>query len=127
MRLYGLIVGLSGSLMGVSGGSVSNIILTLHGKTIHQAVATSAALGIWISITGAIGYVLAGLPHQPQLPFGSLGFVSLVGVLVMAPVSSLTAPYGARLAHVLSRRRLEIGFGIFLLLASVRFLASLIA
>jgi len=127
MRLYGLIVGLSGSLMGVSGGSVSNIILTLHGKTIHQAVATSAALGIWISIAGAIGYVLAGLPHQPELPFGSLGFVSMLGVLVMAPVSSLAAPYGARLAHVLSRRHLEIGFGIFLLLASARFLASLIA
>jgi uncharacterized membrane protein YfcA len=44
----------------------------------------------------------------------------------MAPVSTLTAPYGARLAHVLPRRRLEVGFGIFLLLASARFLASVI-
>jgi uncharacterized membrane protein YfcA len=126
MRIYGFAVGLSGSLMGVSGGSVSNIILTLHGKSIHQAVATSAALGIWISIAGSAGYVLAGLPHQAQLPFGSIGFVSLLGLAVMAPVSSLTAPYGARLAHALSRRHLEIFFGIFLLLASARFIASLI-
>lgn len=126
MRAYGFIVGLSASLMGVSGGSTSNIILTLHGKSIHQAVATSAALGVWISIAGTIGYVLAGLPHQPRLPFASIGFVSLLGVVLMAPVSSLTAPYGARLAHVLSRRRLEVAFGIFLLMASARFLASLI-
>src|SRR5215210_1812039 len=127
MRFYGFFVGLCGSLMGVSGGSTSNIILTLYGKSIHQAVATSAALGIWISIAGTVGYVLAGLPHQAQLPFGSVGFVSLLGVVLMAPVSSLTAPYGARLAHVLSRRRLEVAFGIFLLLASARFIASLIA
>jgi uncharacterized membrane protein YfcA len=127
MRVYGFVVGLSGSLMGVSGGSVSNIILTLHGKSIHQAVATSAALGIWISIAGTLGYVLAGLPHQAQLPFGSAGFVSLLGLAVMAPVSSLTAPYGARMAHALSRRRLEVAFGIFLLVASARFLASVIA
>jgi uncharacterized membrane protein YfcA len=126
MRVYGFIVGLIAALMGVSGGSTSNIILTLYGKTIHQAVATSAALGIWISIAGTVGYVLAGLPHQSQLPFASVGFVSLLGVVLMAPVSTVMAPYGARLAHVLSRRRLEIGFGIFLLLASARFLASVI-
>jgi uncharacterized membrane protein YfcA len=126
MRVYGFIVGLNASLMGVSGGSSSNIILTLYGKTIHQAVATSAALGIWISIAGTLGYVLAGLPHQSQLPFASIGFVSLLGLVLMAPVSTLMAPYGARLAHVLSRRRLEIVFGIFLLLASARFLASVI-
>jgi uncharacterized membrane protein YfcA len=126
MRVYGFIVGLIAALMGVSGGSTSNIILTLYGKTIHQAVATSAALGIWISIAGTIGYVLAGLPHQSRLPFASVGFVSLLGLVLMAPVSTFMAPYGARLAHVLSRRRLEIGFGIFLLLASARFLASVI-
>jgi uncharacterized protein len=126
MRVYGFIVGLNASLMGVSGGSSSNIILTLYGKTIHQAVATSAALGIWISIAGTLGYVLAGLPHQSQLPFASVGFVSLLGLVLLAPVSTLMAPYGARLAHVLSRRRLEIVFGIFLLLASARFLASVI-
>jgi uncharacterized membrane protein YfcA len=43
----------------------------------------------------------------------------------MAPLSSLTAPYGARLAHQLSRRTLEIAFAIFLLLVSLRFVFSL--
>jgi len=125
MRLYGFIIGLTSSLMGVSGGSLSNIGLTLYGKSIHQAVATSAGLGVPITIVGTLGYVLAGWHDRALLPPLSLGFVSLIGVAIMAPVSSFAAPYGARLAHRLSRRTLEIAFASFLLLISVRFLISL--
>jgi uncharacterized membrane protein YfcA len=125
MRLYGFVIGLTSSLMGVSGGSLSNIALTLYGKSIHQAVATSAGLGVPITIVGTLGYVLAGLHDRALLPPFSLGFVSLIGVVIMAPVSSFAAPYGARLAHRLSRRTLEIAFSIFLLLISARFLISL--
>jgi uncharacterized protein len=126
MTAYGFAIGLAGSLMGVSGGSLSNIVLTLYGKPIHNAVATSAGLGVPITIVGTLGYILAGLPHHALLPPLSLGFVSLIGVAVMAPVSSLTAPYGALLAHKLSRRTLEIAFSVFLLLVSARFLISLV-
>jgi uncharacterized protein len=125
MRLYGFIIGLTSSLMGVSGGSLSNIGLTLYGKSIHQAVATSAGLGVPITIVGTLGYVLAGWHDRALLPPLSLGFVSLIGVVIMAPVSSLAAPYGARLAHRLSRRTLEIAFASFLMLISLRFLISL--
>jgi uncharacterized protein len=125
MTLYGFVIGLASSLMGVSGGSLSNIVLTLYGEPIHNAVATSAGLGVPITIVGTLGYILAGLPHQALLPPLSLGFVSLIGLAVMAPLSSLAAPYGARLAHRLSRRALEIAFASFLLLVSLRFLVSL--
>jgi uncharacterized membrane protein YfcA len=126
MSVFGLLVGLSSSLMGVSGGSVANMIQTLYGRSMHQAVATSAGLGVPISIAGTLGYMLAGLPHRALLPPLSIGFVSLIGVVVMAPVSSLVAPYGARLAHALPRRRLEIGFAIFLIVVCVRFVMSLV-
>ncbi len=126
MSVFGLLVGLSSSLMGVSGGSVANMIQTLYGRSMHQAVATSAGLGVPISIAGTIGYMLAGLPRWSLLPPLSIGFVSLIGVVVMAPVSSLVAPYGARLAHALPRRRLEIGFAIFLIVVCARFLWSLV-
>ena len=125
-RALGFVVGLCSSLMGVSGGSISNMILTLYGKTIHQAVATSAGLGVPITIAGTLGYMLAGLPRQALMPPLSIGFVSLVGFALMAPVSSFTAAYGARLAHVLPKRRLEIAFGIFLLLVAARLTATLI-
>src|SRR6516165_8069056 len=125
MSVYGFGIGLCGSLMGVSGGSLSNIVLTLYGKPIHNAVATSAGLGVPITIVGTLGYIAAGLPHEVLLPPLSLGFVSLIGLAVIAPLSSLTAPYGARLAHRLSRRTLEITFATYLLLVSLRFLVSL--
>ena len=123
---YGFFIGLCSSLMGISGGSVANMILTLHGKPMHNAVATSAGLGVPITIAGTIGYMLAGLPQQALMPVLSIGFVSLIGLLLMAPVSSFMASSGARLAHWLPKRKLEIGFGIFLLLVSLRFTISLI-
>ena len=127
MSAYGFLVGLASSLMGVSGGSLATMVLTLYGKPIHNAVATSAGVGVPITIAGTVGYVLAGLPHASLLPPFSLGFVSLIGVVMIAPVSSFFAPFGARLAHILPRRGLEVGFGLFLLLAAARFLVSLLA
>ena len=115
MIAYGLGIGLAGSLMGVSGGSMSTMVLTLYGKPIHAAVGTSAGLGVPLTVAGTIGYVLAGLPHQALTPPLSLGFVSLIGFALMAPVSSFVAIFGVKVAHALPRRRLEIAFGIFLL------------
>jgi uncharacterized membrane protein YfcA len=124
MSAYGFSIGLGSSLMGISGGSPATLVLTLYGKPIHKAVATSAGIGVPITIAGTIGYIAAGLPHQALLPPMSLGFVSLIGVAVIAPISSWAAPWGARLAHA-PRRWLEIAFGAFLLLVAVRFVASL--
>ena len=125
MIAYGLGIGLAGSLMGVSGGSMSTMVLTLYGKPIHAAVGTAAGLGVPLTIAGTIGYVLAGLPHQALTPPLSLGFVSLIGVALMAPVSSFVAIFGVKVAHALPRRQLEIAFGVFLLLVSIRFIVSL--
>jgi uncharacterized protein len=126
MAVYGFLIGLASSMMGAAGGSISSMVLTLYGKPIHAAVATSAGVGVPITIAGTLGYVLAGLPHQASLPPLSIGFVSLIGVVLMAPISAAAAPLGARLAHALPRRHLEIAFGIFLLAIGARFLASLV-
>ena len=88
------------------------MVLTLYGKPIHQAVATSAGLGVPITIAGTIGFMLAGLPNQNLMPPLSIGYVSLIGFAVMAPVSSYAAAFGARLAHKTPRRRLEILLGL---------------
>jgi uncharacterized membrane protein YfcA len=123
---FGLVTGLISSLVGVSGGSVSNALLTLYGQPLQRAVATSAGVGVPITIAGTIGYMLAGWPQMAQLPPLSIGFVSVIGFVLMAPVSSYTASYGVRLAHWLPRRGLEIAFGCFLVLVGGRFLISLI-
>jgi uncharacterized membrane protein YfcA len=126
MRAYGFVIGLGSSLMGISGGSLATTALTVHGRPILNAVATSAGIGVPISIVGTIGYIAAGLPHQALLPPLSLGFVSAIGVVAIAPISSWVAPLGARIAHALPKRRLEIGFGLYLLAVGIRFLVSLI-
>lgn len=126
MAGYGFSVGLASSLMGISGGSLATIVMTLYGVPIHNAVATSAGLGVPITLAGTLGYVLAGLPHQALLPPLSIGFISVIGLVMIAPISSYVAPLGARLAHALPKRRLEIGFGVFLIAAALRFVVSLI-
>ncbi len=126
LTFYGFITGLFASLVGVSGGAISNAVLTLYGQPMQRAVATSAGVGVPITIAGTIGYMLAGWPHMTQLPPLSIGFVSLLGVALMAPVSSFTASYGVRLAHWMPRRKLEIAFGVFLTLVSLRFIISLL-
>jgi uncharacterized membrane protein YfcA len=126
MSGYGFLIGLASSLMGISGGSLATTVMTLYGVPIHNAVATSAGLGVPIAIAGTLGYLIAGLPHQAQLPPLSIGFVSVIGVFMIAPISSWIAPLGARLAHALPKRRLEIGFGLFLIAASLRFIVSLV-
>lgn len=124
LRAYGLVVGLASALMGIGGGAISNLILTLHGRPIRQAVATSAAVGVIVSIPGAIGFVWAGW-GRTGLPPLSLGFVSGLAFLLIVPTTLMTTPIGVRLAHSLPKRRLEILFASFLTLVSIRFIGSL--
>ena len=133
MQLFGLIIGLLSALMGIGGGQLTNLVMMFYGRPILQSVATAAGLGVAISIAGAIGYVYAGWPRAAeypdvaalQFPF-ALGYVSLIGVLLVTPLSALIAPLGVRIAHALTRRQLEVAFGLFLLIVSLRFLVSLL-
>ena len=124
MTFYGLVIGVLSALMGIGGGQLSSMFMTFYNRPIHQAVSTSAGMGVIISIPGAIGYLLAGL-DKTGLPPGSIGYVSIVGLVLFAPVSVWTAPLGVKLAHALPTRTLERAFGIFLLCVSLRFLLSI--
>jgi len=134
MRAYGLIIGLLSTLMGIGGGLFSNLLMTLYGRPIHQAVATSSALAVLIAIPGALGYVYAGWPAAArfpdvaalQLPF-ALGYVSLIGAVLVMPTTLLTAPLGVRVAHALSKRALEMAFGTYLFIVGGRFVISLVS
>jgi uncharacterized protein len=125
MSSYGFIIGFYSAVMGVGGGSVATMVMTLYGMPIHTAIGTSAGVGVLISIVGTFGYIVAGWPQMDLLPPLSLGYVSVIGMILMAPVSALVAPYGARIAHAMSKRQLEIALGLFLLLVAVRFAISL--
>jgi uncharacterized membrane protein YfcA len=126
MSVFGVAIGLYSSIIGVSGATLSTILLTLYGISIHAAVGLSAGVGVIVSLAGAGVYALVGLPHQALTPPLSIGFVSLIGFALMAPVTSFLSPYGARLAHRLTHRQLEVAFGLFLMTVALRFLLALV-
>src|SRR6201994_4953438 len=103
MKVYGFVVGLLSTLMGVGGGLFSNLLMTFYGRPIHQSVATSSALAVLISIPGAIGYFYAGWRGAAKFPAVTalqaplaFGYVSLIGAALVMPMSLFTAPLGVK-------------------------------
>ncbi len=112
-------IGCFSSMMGIGGGTFSVMTLTLFNEPIHRAVGTAALFGLVISLPGTLGFIAAGW-GDPRIPMGSLGYVSLLGFACIAPATVLAAPLGAKIAHGISARRLNMAFGAFLVIASLR-------
>lgn len=111
-RGLGVGIGTASAMMGVGGGALGSMLMTLCGRPIHQAVATASGFGLAIGVPAALGFVISGwtVPGRPPL---SLGYVNVPAVIVMGVLTSAAAPFGARLAHRLDRtllRRLFAGF-----------------
>jgi uncharacterized membrane protein YfcA len=109
------------SMMGIGGGTLCVPTLMMFSQPILVAVGTAALFGLLISVPGALGFVLGGW-DDPRVPMGSLGYVNLVGLALIAPVTVRAAPLGAKLAHRLGQRQLSFLFGLFLLLVGCRML-----
>lgn len=116
-------IGFFSALMGIGGGAFSVTAMRLFGRPIHKAVGTAAVLGIFIAFPGTVGFVVSGWGKEGLSPY-FLGYVNWLAFLLLIPVTALTAPMGARMAHRISRRNLERIFILFLLLASARILWS---
>ena len=123
--VVGVVIGFLSTLMGIGGGILNNTFMTMFGRPMHQAVATSAGVGVLIAIPGTLGYIWAGWGN-PLLPIASTGFVNWVAVALIIPITLVVAPYGVRIAHWMQKRHLEIAFGIFCLAMAARFFASLL-
>jgi uncharacterized protein len=106
-------IGMFSSMMGIGGGAFGVTVMTLCGRSIHQAVATASGFGAAIAVPASIGYAIAGWGRE-GLPPLSLGFVSLPGFIVLAALTAITAPIGARLAHRLPQLALKRAFAIVL-------------
>lgn len=102
----GSAIGFLSGLVGAGGGFISVPFMVWCNVAIHNAVATSAALGFPIALANAIGYVVSG-SSLTQLPPYSIGYVWLPGLLVIASCSVLTAPLGAAVAHKLPVKQLK--------------------
>ena len=121
LGVAGGIIGMLSSLIGIGGGSLTGPYLALRGVELRQCVGTAAAGGIPIAWAGALGYILAGWGHS-GVPTPSLGYVSGPAFAGLAVASTLMAPLGARFAHSLSPRKLQLAFAFMLLVVSYEML-----
>lgn len=119
MTVAGGVIGMVSSWVGIGGGTLTVPFLTLCNVRMQAAIGTSAAIGLPIAISGAIGYMLSGRGVS-GLPAWSLGFVYLPALLAIAAGSWLTAPFGARKTHAWPVSRLKRIFAILLYLLGVR-------
>jgi uncharacterized membrane protein YfcA len=112
-------IGSISTLMGIGGGSLSVPAMTLCNQPVHRAVGTSSLLGLWIPVPATLGFLLANVAQLPMPPF-NLGYVNYLGFALIAPATWVAAPLGVHMAHRLSRRRLGLLFGGFLMLVALR-------
>lgn len=119
LALAGLASFLGGfsALLGIGGGTIAILTMTMCGRPIHQAVGTASGFGVIIAVPGAIGFALLGIGAS-QLPIGSLGYVNIVAVLAITAMTFITAPLGARAAHTLNGPALKRVFGVYLVATS---------
>ena len=111
----GTVIGFLSGLVGAGGGFISVPFMVWCNIAIHNAVATSAALGFPIALANVLGYVASGLGLS-NLPAYSLGYIWLPALLVIASCSIITAPLGAAAAHRLPVKRLKRVFAAILYL-----------
>jgi uncharacterized membrane protein YfcA len=118
-------LGTFSSLLGIGGGTIAIMVMTMCGRSIHRAIATASGIGTLIAVPSAIGFAIIGL-GQHGLPWGSLGYVNMPATLAVASMSLLTAPLGVAAAHTLPPKILKPVFGAYLVfISATMFLSAL--
>jgi uncharacterized membrane protein YfcA len=106
-------IGALSAMMGIGGGAFGVSVMTLFGASIHRAVATASGFGALIAVPATLSYIVTGW-GKAGLPAFSLGYVNAPGFVLLALLSMMSAPIGARLAHRLDRVVLKRAFAAFL-------------
>lgn len=123
--VMGSSIGFFSSMVGIGGGTISVPLLTLYNYPAHKAVGTAAAIGLIISLPGALTMLVMGTTPS-DAPVATFGYVNLIGFICIVPLTVLFAPVGASLAAKLDAAKLKKIFAIVLLITGVRMLAQVI-
>ncbi|MFC3680462.1 sulfite exporter TauE/SafE family protein [Bacterioplanoides pacificum] len=119
--VMGTSIGFFSSMVGIGGGTISVPLLTLYNYPAHKAVGTAAAIGLIISLPGALTMLLLGSTPD-DAPAGTFGLVNLAGFLCIVPLTVAFAPVGASLAAKLDAGKLKKVFAVVLLITGLRML-----
>ncbi|KKB10418.1 sulfite exporter TauE/SafE family protein [Devosia chinhatensis] len=124
-RLSAFVVGYLSSLMGIGGGSLTVPTLVAFGRSMHNAVGTSAAIGVAIALSGTAGFLISGWSVD-GLPPASIGYINLPALVLVGVLAAALAPVGAALAHKLDQKTLKYIFAIFLVAVGLNMLWKVI-
>lgn len=124
-EVLGFLIGGISVMMGIGGGTLGVPTLTLFNYPIRKAVGTAAAIGLIIAVPGTLLSIYFGWDAAGRPPF-SLGFVNLVGFILIIPASTYAAPLGARIAHAIDPAKLKLVFALFLGFTGLRMIYGVI-
>jgi uncharacterized membrane protein YfcA len=125
MFAVGNIIGVVSSFVGIGGGSLSVPFMLWCNIKVHNAIGTSAAIGLPIAVAGTVGYIVGGW-KVAALPTYSVGYVYLPALFGIAAASVFTAPLGVKLAHSLPVDKLKRVFSLLLLVVATKMLVSVL-
>jgi len=123
--VMGTSIGFFSAMVGIGGGTISVPLLTLYNYPVHKAVGTAAAIGLIISLPGALIMLTLGTTPA-DAPAGTFGLVNSLSFLCIVPLTVLFAPVGALLAAKLNAVKLKKIFALVLLFTGLRMLLQLI-
>ncbi len=121
--ISGMIIGCLSGLMGIGGATLSVPFMTLFRTEMRQAVGTASAIGLFIALPSAAGFMITGLSEQTGIPH-TIGYIYYPAWLAVISCSMVTAIFGARLAHHLDPKKLKRIFAGFMVLLAVSMLAD---
>jgi len=113
------LVGIVSALMGIGGGALHVPFLSYCGVPVKRSIATAAAVGLPLSVSATLGYIIGGL-DEAGVPPASIGYVNLPVFGGVVAASLVFAPLGATLAHKLPDLLLRRLFSVFLFVLASR-------
>ena len=119
--ILGLFSGFISAPMGITGAMMNVPILRYLGYPISKCIGSAAAIGLFISFTGSLGFLLSGFYFNVDLPF-SVGFINIPAFVLFVPITTFMARVGANTVYKMDKLKAQRLFGVFLYVVGTIFI-----
>ncbi|HSW86259.1 MAG TPA: sulfite exporter TauE/SafE family protein [Rhabdochlamydiaceae bacterium] len=106
-------IGALSNILGIGGGILTVPLLMTYRVQSKKAIGTSAATGAIVTFVGALAYLFFGWGKTHFID--TVGFVYWPAFIVIGVISFFSAPFGAKLAHILPTQTIRRIFAFALL------------
>ena len=125
LRLFSIAFGGIAAFAGIGGGTLFTPYFKATGMESKLAIGTSAAIGLPVSLAGALAYGWQG--YGMDLCRWAIGYINVPALIALVLGTLLTVRLGVAVAHRLPSRALASAFAVFLVLNGGHLLYSALA